>query len=291
MLVDMTTANLMRTFEGHFGTVTCVDISRKGHYIISGGDDTTVRIWDLSRPSNGTDFHDIAWQRTKAQNTLSAYDHYQRYHRDSQHSDEAFQGFRRLEADRVAWLKARRTNRIADLESYLAAQQKGQYRSQARDRIAELIDELLQQDKTAWESAAQENSIASFETYLKMQADGKFRVEARGMIDQLIQTDEQAWENARKGGSLLAYQDYLRAIPGALHRAEAIQTIGVLEADSSAWQGAEARDTREAYRVYLDAQPDGRYRDQAHAAMEAIEAADDSVWGRARRMFKDIRGK
>jgi WD40 repeat protein len=120
ILVDMTTANLLRTFEGHIGAVNTVTITPDGRYAVSGGDDTTIRIWDLARPADGSDFDALAWQRAKAQDTLSGYEHFLRFHPGSPHAEAAQHAFRRLESDRVAWLKASSTDWIVALEAYLS---------------------------------------------------------------------------------------------------------------------------------------------------------------------------
>lgn len=39
--------DLIRVLDGHTGPVLTVKFCRKGKYVISGGGDNTVRVWDL----------------------------------------------------------------------------------------------------------------------------------------------------------------------------------------------------------------------------------------------------
>ena len=39
--------DLVRVLDGHTGPVLTVKFCRKGKYVISGGGDATVRVWDL----------------------------------------------------------------------------------------------------------------------------------------------------------------------------------------------------------------------------------------------------
>lgn len=41
------TNDLVHTFKGHTGTVTCMSITRQTPYLITGSEDTTMRVWDL----------------------------------------------------------------------------------------------------------------------------------------------------------------------------------------------------------------------------------------------------
>jgi len=46
-LLDAATLRELRTFRGHTGPVQCVAVSRDGHHMLTGGDDRTLRLWDL----------------------------------------------------------------------------------------------------------------------------------------------------------------------------------------------------------------------------------------------------
>ena len=46
-LWDATTGNLLRTFEGHTGSVSSVALSADGTHAVSGGGEGTVKEWDV----------------------------------------------------------------------------------------------------------------------------------------------------------------------------------------------------------------------------------------------------
>ena len=45
---DLTTGGLLRTLEGHAGSVTAVAMSGDGTRAVSGSDDETLKVWDLT---------------------------------------------------------------------------------------------------------------------------------------------------------------------------------------------------------------------------------------------------
>ena len=59
--------NILKEFVGHTGAVRSVDISADGRYLVSGGDDQTIRLWDLKEkgklPSIKDVYKDAAYQQ------------------------------------------------------------------------------------------------------------------------------------------------------------------------------------------------------------------------------------
>jgi WD40 repeat protein len=49
-IVDIETKAVRKTFEGHRGAVTCLAVSADGKSLASGSADTTVLVWDLTKP-------------------------------------------------------------------------------------------------------------------------------------------------------------------------------------------------------------------------------------------------
>jgi glucose repression regulatory protein TUP1 len=49
-IVDLEKKAVRKTFEGHRGAVTCLAVSADGKSLASGSADTTVLIWDLTKP-------------------------------------------------------------------------------------------------------------------------------------------------------------------------------------------------------------------------------------------------
>ena len=47
-LLDVSTGDYVRIFEGHTGEVNCVALSRDGRWAVSGSRDCTIKIWDVN---------------------------------------------------------------------------------------------------------------------------------------------------------------------------------------------------------------------------------------------------
>ena len=46
-LYDVASGNLIRTYAGHSGTVIALDITRDGRFLVTGAEDSTVRVWNI----------------------------------------------------------------------------------------------------------------------------------------------------------------------------------------------------------------------------------------------------
>lgn len=44
---ELATGRCVRTFDGHTGIVGSVAVTMDGRFVVSGGDDGTVRIWEI----------------------------------------------------------------------------------------------------------------------------------------------------------------------------------------------------------------------------------------------------
>lgn len=47
-MVDVHSAKLMRVFNGHTDTVTCIDVSHCGQLLATGSKDKSVMLWDIN---------------------------------------------------------------------------------------------------------------------------------------------------------------------------------------------------------------------------------------------------
>ncbi len=64
--------NILKEFVGHTGAVRSVDISSDGRYLISGGEDQTIRLWNLQEKGEFPSIKDI-YKEEIYQNFLNAY--------------------------------------------------------------------------------------------------------------------------------------------------------------------------------------------------------------------------
>lgn len=129
---------------------------------------------------------------------------------------------RELPAERKAWQKASKTNKVEAYETYLTAYPNGQYKDEATKRITELKDE------DAWEKAKAENEIAAYEAYMKSFKDGKYYEQAKTKIDEL---DNKLFNEAKTKKTKEAYEKYLKICPNGLHAEEAqnaLETLNIL---------------------------------------------------------------
>ena len=53
---DLTTGRQMRRLEGHGGPIWCVAISREGAWLVSGSEDSTLRLWSIATGKNVATF-------------------------------------------------------------------------------------------------------------------------------------------------------------------------------------------------------------------------------------------
>jgi outer membrane protein assembly factor BamD (BamD/ComL family) len=166
----------------------------------------------------------------------------------------------RVEHER-RWNEARVTDLASTYERFITTYPKSQYRSQAEDRLAQLLD-----NDPDWKRAKERNTIQAYREYLRLYSN---RPQAEWARSRMAELDELAWEKARDAGTVKAYKDYRMLYPDGVHVVDVDEYINEL-----LWDKAVLANSVAAYSTYLKEFPNGVNAERARKKIIDLEVEE-----------------
>lgn len=179
---------------------------------------------------------------------------------------------KRADADRAAFLAARKSDTPEAYRKYLVSNPRGLFVEQAKRRQDERLD------RDAFAQARKIGTARAHRDYLAARPEGRHRDAAEQRAAEL---DSEEFERAVEANTGAAYRGYLAANPEGMFVEEAERRRDA-SLDGEAFSKAKARHTIDAYRAYLASHPEGSHAGQARKAIGELK--DPIVFARARSM-------